>query len=92
MLLPKKLPPGAALLMYSAVCGLHGLLFGVLYAPVQALFFGYNFKQTLAWIASGLPFDILHAVGNFAAGFLIMPLLKLIRKLDKNACFPLRGK
>lgn len=85
MLLPKKLPAPAAVIMYSTVCGLHGLLFGVLYAPAQALFFGFDFNQTLAWIAAGFPFDILHAVGNFAAGFLIMPLLKLIGRLDKNA-------
>ncbi len=68
--------------MYSAVCGLHGLLFGVMYAPVQALFFGLDFNQTLAWIAAGLPFDIMHAIGNFAAGFLIIPLVKLIKKVN----------
>ena len=86
MLLPKKIPAKAAVFIYPVVCGLHGLLFGTLYAPAQALFFGFNFQQTLAWIAAGFPWDILQAVGNFAAGFLILPLVKLIRKLDKNAC------
>lgn len=85
MLLPKKLPVKAAVFVYPVVCGLHGLMFGTLYAPAQALFFGFDFRQTLAWIAAGFPWDILHAVGNFAAGFLILPLVKLIRKLDKNA-------
>ena len=78
--------------MYSVVCELHGLLFGVLYAPVQALFFGFDFRQTLAWIAAGLPFDIIHAIGNFAAGFLIMPLVKVIGKLDKNTGFIVKVK
>lgn len=92
MLLPKKLPKPVTVIMYSVVCGLHGLLFGVLYAPVQALFFGFDFRQTLAWIAAGLPFDIIHAIGNFAAGFLIMPLVKVIGKLDKNTGFIVKVK
>ena len=61
-------------------------------APVQALFFGFDFRQTLAWIAAGLPFDIIHAIGNFAAGFLIMPLVKVIGKLDKNTGFIVKVK
>lgn len=85
MLLPKKISFKASLVLYPVLCAFHGLLFGTLYAPVQALFFGYNFEQTLAWIAAGFPWDIAHCVGNFAAGFLIAPLVKLIRKLDKNA-------
>ena len=82
VILPKRLPVPVSAVMYSAVCGLHGLLFGVMYAPVQALFFGLDFNQTLAWIAAGLPFDIMHAIGNFAAGFLIIPLVKLIKKVN----------
>ena len=50
-----------------------------------ALMYGLNFKQMLAWIAAGLPFDAVHAIGNFAAGFLILPLVKLLRKIDPNA-------
>jgi len=45
--------------------------------------FGLNFKQALAWIISGLPFDIMHGVGNFCAGFLILPLSKVLIKLNK---------
>ena len=84
VLLPKKLPVPFSAFMYSLVCGLHGLLFGVMYTPVQALFFGFDFDQTLAWIASGLPFAVVHALGNFAAGFLIMPLVKVIKKINVN--------
>lgn len=65
MLLPKKLPRKAAPFICMAVCGLHGLFYGVLYAPVQALFFGLDFKGMLSWIAAGFTFDALHAAGNF---------------------------
>lgn len=82
MLLPKKLPAKLTF-VYPIICGLHGLAFGVLYAPYNALVYGLNFKQSLAWIAAGFPFDCAHALGNFAAGFWIYPLVKLLRKLNK---------
>jgi hypothetical protein len=34
-------------------------------------------------IAAGLPFDALHAVGNLAAGLLIVPLRDLLIRLEK---------
>ncbi len=85
MLLPKKMPRIVACIVYPAVCCLHGLAFGVLYAPAQALLFGFDFQQTLAWVASGLPFDIIHGVGNLFAGLLIVPLSELLYKLAKRA-------
>ena len=48
MILPKNMPRAAAIAVYSVVCGLHGFLYGTLYAPVQALFFGFDFSQTVA--------------------------------------------
>ncbi|MBQ1271308.1 MAG: hypothetical protein IIY11_06580, partial [Clostridia bacterium] len=50
MLLPRNMPKKIAPLVYMVVCSLHGFLFGVLYAPAQALMFGLTFKGTLAWI------------------------------------------
>lgn len=85
MLLPRKMPLAVATIVYALVCGLHGLGFGTLYAPAQALLFGLNFKQTLSWIAAGFPWDIMHGIGNFAAGFLIIPLCRILKRLDKNA-------
>ncbi len=84
MLLPKNMPAKVSAFVYPVVCALHGLLFGVLYAPAQALLFNLNFKQMLAWIAAGFSFDIIHAIGNFAAGFLILPMVKLMNKLNKR--------
>ena len=83
MLLPRRMPPKVAAVVYPAVCCLHGLFYGVLYAPAQALLFGLNFEGMLAWIAAGLPFDLLHGVGNLFAGLLILPLSRLLKKLSK---------
>jgi energy-coupling factor transport system substrate-specific component len=78
------MPRKVAFVVYPLVCGVHGLLFGILYAPVQALMFGLNFRQMLAWIISGLPFDAIHGIGNLAAGFLILPLTDLLKKLIRR--------
>jgi len=53
-----------------------------MYAPAQALMFGLNFEATMAWIIAGLPFDIIHAVGNAAAATLVIPLLSLLERQD----------
>ena len=84
MLLPRRMPRKVAFVVYPLVCGIHGLLFGILYAPMQALMFGLNFKQMLAWIISGFPFDVIHGIGNFAAGFLILPLTDQLRKMMRR--------
>ncbi|MBE6542480.1 MAG: hypothetical protein E7672_08580 [Ruminococcaceae bacterium] len=88
MLLPKNMPPKIAMVVYPVICGLFGLLYGTFYAPAQAILFHFNFKTTLAWIASGLPFDALHGIGNLAMGILIYPLSKALSIIDKNySCF-----
>lgn len=84
MLLPKKMPRGVATVVYPLLCSLHGLAFGALYAPVQAILFGFDFKQTIAWIIAGLSFDVIHAVSNFCLGLLILPFSQLLTKLSKR--------
>ena len=84
MLLPKNMPKKIAIPVYMAVCGLHGLCYGILYAPAQALLFHLNFKGMLTWIAAGFVFDALHGLGNLAAGILIIPLVSLLTKLEKG--------
>ncbi len=79
MLIPRKLPDRWAILVCSAVCALHGLFFGALYSPVWALLNGFSWEQTLAWVASGVHFDVLHFFGNMVAGLLIVPLVKTMR-------------
>ena len=81
MLLPKEMPRKVAYVVYPAICCVHGLAFGTLYAPVQALMFGLDFRQTIAWIVAGLPWDAIHGVGNLVLGTLVVPLTALLRKL-----------
>lgn len=84
MLLPQKMPKKVKPLVYMVVCALHGFLYGVLYAPAQALLFGLSFKGTIAWIVSGLPFDLIHGVSNFFCGMLIMPIVSILKRLEAN--------
>ena len=81
MLLPKRMPRKVAFVVYPLLCGIHGFAFGALYAPAQAFMFRMDFQQMLTWIVAGLPFDLIHGVGNLAAGFLVLPLTDLLNKL-----------
>lgn len=85
MLLPKKMPKRICPVVYMAVCGVHGFLFGVLYAPAQAILYGLSFQGMLAWIAAGLPFDLIHGVSNLFCGILIMPVILALRLAERNA-------
>lgn len=82
MLLPKKMPKPVQPLVYAVVNALHGVSFGTLYAPVQALLFGLNFKGMVAWIAAGIPFDVTHGISNLICGFLIVPMVMILRKFE----------
>ncbi len=84
MLLPKNMPRAAAIVVYSVVCGLHGFLYGTLYAPAQALFFGFDFKQTIAWIAAGFSFDVIHGIGNIIFGCFVYRLAEIMKKIKKK--------
>ncbi len=83
MLLPKNINPKIQPVIYMLLCGLHGLFFGVLYAPVQALFFNLDFNGTIAWVVAGLPYDLIHAASNFVGGILIIPIIRLLKKAEK---------
>ena len=80
--------------VYMILCALHGLSFGTLYAPFAALLFGIPFRLStmLAWIAAGFPFDIAHALGNFAAGVLIVPLSELLKRLNIQVLGKVKSK
>ena len=78
------MPPKIARIVYIAVGVLHGLLFGVMYAPFQALAFHFDFEAAVAWVISGLPWDALHGVGNAIAGILILPLSQVLIKLESR--------
>lgn len=84
MLLPKNMPTAVEIIVYPILTALHGILFGVLYAPVYAVLFKLDFNGMIAWVMAGIPFDITHAAGNFAAGFLVLPITKVLRKLENR--------
>ncbi len=85
MLLPKDIiEKKHSVLIFMAIGGVFGLIYGTLYSPAWALMFGLDFNGTAAWIISGLPYDIIHAVGNVCTSFLILPLYKVLSRLAKG--------
>ena len=85
MLLPKNMPKKIKPLVYMTVCAMHGFLYGILYAPAQAFFFGLNWEGTLAWIMTGLPWDFIHGISNFFCGMLILPIVRALRIAEGTA-------
>ena len=84
MLLPKRMPKWLAPVVYCIVSALHGIMFGTIYAPAQALLMGFSFEQMLAWIGAGFYFDVTHAIGNMCLGVLIVPLIHTLHLADKQ--------
>jgi len=85
MVLPRNLPRKFAAPMYMLACGVHGLAFGAMFAPVWALYAHLSWEATLSWIAAGLvTADAIHCVNNIVWGVLILPLADLLRKLEKG--------
>lgn len=84
MLLPQNMSRKKAVIVYCIVCSLHGFLYGVLYAPFQAIMYSLNFEGTIAWIVAGLPYDAIHGVGNLLCGILIVPLSELLKIAEKS--------
>ena len=84
MLIPKNIPKKMRPIVYMAVSSLHGFLFGILYAPAQAIMFGLNFKGIITWIISGFPFDLIHGVSNFICGILIFPMIIALKRVSTD--------
>lgn len=85
MLLPRNMPKKIRPFVYMTVCALHGFLYGTLYAPAQAFFFGLNFEGTIAWIVAGLPWDFVHGVSNFFCAMLVLPIVRALRIAQGSA-------
>ena len=68
---------------WAVLSGGFGLLFGLLCAPVYLVTGGPAFA--LSWWISGIPFDLLHCVGNFVMALvLFVPMRRLMEKLYRN--------
>ena len=65
---------------WALLSGVFGLLFGVLCLPSHWAMSG--FAGGLAWVISGIPYDIIHCVANFVIALLLfVPLRKLLNKM-----------
>ena len=65
---------------WALLCGFYGLLFGTLTSFPTFVLSG--FAVGVAYILSGIPFDLIHAAANFLLAFLLLPVLrKLLEKL-----------
>lgn len=84
MFLPKNLPKKIRPFIYMAVSAAHGFLFGILYAPAQALLFGMSLKGIVGWIIAGLPWDCIHGISNFFCGILIVPVISVLRIIERG--------
>ncbi len=84
MLLPKNMPKAIAPVVYCFVSSIHGFIYGILCAPVWAIFSGMDLKASIAWILSGTVFDVTHGVSNLIWGIMIVPLIKVLRMAEKH--------
>jgi len=77
VLLRRVSPPP---LLWAAVTGAHGLLFGAMCALPYVFISG--FPAAAAYWVSGIPFDLIHCASNFALTLvLIKPLIAAAQKL-----------
>lgn len=83
MLLPRDLPPRLSVVLYGGVCLLHGVCFGLLYAPSQMLLFHLPLESLPLWLVQGLPYDVIHGIGNVCLSVLIVPLIQVLRRGNK---------
>lgn len=59
---------------WAVLSGSFGLAFGLLCAPVYVITGGFFFG--LSWWISGIPFDVMHCVGNFVLALVLYVPLK----------------
>jgi energy-coupling factor transport system substrate-specific component len=70
-------------LAWALLSGVFGLFFGALCAPVYLAVGGWAYA--LSWWVSGIPFDIVHCVGNFVIALvLFVPLRRLLDRLYRQ--------
>lgn len=61
-----------------------GIAYGLIISLVQAPFFGWNIF--IPYYLSGLPYDIMHAVGNVVFFVLLYPIvMRIFHRADKNS-------
>lgn len=69
--------------IWAIINAAFGLVFGALCSITQAAMFGLG--SGFAYFISGIPFDIIHCVGNFATALVLyVPLTKVLNKANKE--------
>ncbi len=65
-------------LLFAVLSGFFGLTYGALYAfsyiPTHGLY------GAIAWWVSGIPFDLLHCIGNFTVAIILLKPLRAVFK------------
>ena len=70
---------------WAVVSGAFGLLFGALCTPVYLVSGGPAYA--ISWWISGIPYDLLHCVGNFVIALvLFVPLRKVLSQQYARLC------
>ncbi len=70
-------------LFWCLICALYGLSFGALCA-IPYFFIGGWGMGAAFWV-SGIPFDIIHCISNFAVTLILFkPILAILRYLNNN--------
>lgn len=71
------------LVIWAVVNGAFGLTFGALCSITHGAFYGIG--AGFAYFISGIPFDIIHCIGNFATALaLYKPLTLVLNKVNKE--------
>lgn len=85
LLVPRTLPDSIKAVLYPTVSALHGLFFGVLYLPVWTVLYQLDtWEKMMAWVGAGALFDVTHMISNAVFGTLILPLSRLLFKLERK--------
>ncbi len=68
-----------SVIFWAVISGAFGLFYGALYAVSYAVTMG--FFAGITWWIAGIPFDLLHCIGNFTvAVILLKPLRRVVKK------------
>lgn len=68
---------------WAILSGAFGLAFGLLCTPVYCISGGWAFG--LSWWISGIPFDVVHCVGNFVAALVLRkPLVRVLTAMKNQ--------
>lgn len=68
---------------WAILSALFGLLFGTLCAPVYFITGGWAYGIT--WWINGIPFDVIHCMGNFVVALVLFkPLRKVLERLYRG--------